>query len=69
MSKKDDFFCPGRVGNKDSFKVEVLIKLVPDELVIYNVLESVFMDLRGNLVPFFIDHAQLHKSELLRVKF
>jgi len=40
-----------------------------DEPEIYEDLESVFIDLRNNLVPFFIESSQFHKSELLRVKF
>jgi 16S rRNA processing protein RimM len=67
--KKEDCFFLGKVVKKYSFKGELLIKLDTDEPELYEALESIFIDLRGTLIPFFIENSQLHKSELLRVKF
>lgn len=68
MEKKDCFYV-GKIVKKYSFKGELLIKLDSDEPEIYEGMDSIFVDLRNNLVPFFIESSQLHKSELLRVKF
>jgi len=66
---KDECFFLGKIVKKYSFKGELLIKLDTDEPNLYENLDSIFIDLRGNFIPFFIESSQLHKSELLRVKF
>lgn len=68
MQKKDCFYL-GKIVKKYSFKGEVLIKLDTDEPELYEHLDALFIDLRNSLVPFFIQSSQLHRSELLRVKF
>ncbi len=46
-----------------------MAKLDTDEPALYDNLDAIFIDLRGNLVPFFVVSSQLHKSNLLRLKF
>jgi 16S rRNA processing protein RimM len=67
--KKDECFYLGKIVKKYSFKGELLAKLETDEPQIYQELDAVFIDFRGRLIPYFIEQSQLHKSNLLRLKF
>lgn len=67
--KKEDCFYLGKIVKKYSFKGELLAKLDTDEPELYENLDAIFIDLRGNLVPFFLESSQLHKTELLRLNF
>lgn len=45
-----------------------MVKLDTDQPEIYADLDAVFVQLKNNLIPFFIERSQLHKSSLLRIK-
>lgn len=67
--KKDDCFYLGKIVKKYSFKGEVLAKLDTDQPELYEHLNAIFINHKNSLVPFFIERSQLHKSDLLRLKF
>jgi 16S rRNA processing protein RimM len=67
--RKEDCFYLGKIVRKHSFRGEVVIKLDTDEPELYQEMESIFVDLGNNLVPFFIQKSLLQKGNQLRVRF
>ena len=68
MTKEDCFYL-GKIVKKYSFKGELLIKLDTDQPELYEQIDALFIAYRNTFLPYFIEQSQLHKSDLLRVKF
>lgn len=68
MDKKDCFYL-GKITKKYSFKGEIILNLDTDEPNLYQNMLSVFVDLNGKIVPYFIERSSLHKKKSIRIKF
>jgi 16S rRNA processing protein RimM len=67
--QKEACFYVGRIVRKYSFKGEVIIKIDKDTPEIITELESVFIAIGDNLIPFFMEKISWQKQLQLRVKF
>ena len=67
--RKEECFYLGKIAKKFSFKGEVLAYLDTDEPELYENMESVFVEINNNLVPYFIKNSSLHKNDFLRIRF
>ncbi len=68
MKLKDCYFI-GHISRKHGFKGDLLIKLDVDDPSKYKNLESVFVDKKGRLVPFFINACKLTQKGFLHIHF
>ena len=67
MEIKDCFYL-GKITKKHSFKGELVINLDTDEPEIYEYLQSVFININGKLIPYFIEKSTLQKKSTLSKK-
>ncbi len=67
--KKEDAYYLGKIVKKHGIKGDLLAKIDTDEPELYENMESVFLDIKGKLVPYFLNHSSLHKATTLRLDF
>jgi len=66
---KDDFYYLGKILKPYGNKGQLQVHLDVDEPETYTTLESVFLDLHGERVPFFIDSLELRGSQKAIIHF
>jgi len=66
---KDDFFYLGKVLKTHGNKGQVMVLLDVDDPEEYESLESVYLDLQGERIPFFIGSLELKHNRKAVVKF
>lgn len=64
-----DCYYLGTIVRTHGLKGHLVIKLDTDQPDIYENLESVFLDINGIPVPFFISECNLHNGGTLKIKF
>ncbi len=67
--KRDDCFELGHIARTRSYKGEVIVYLDTDNPGEYLEMESVFVEIKQQLVPFFIEQILPHKKNNVRIKF
>lgn len=69
MFQKEDCFRLGHVSKAHGYKGEVSIFLDVDDPYDYKELESVFVEIDGKLIPFFLEYIRLRNNSYAVVKF
>jgi len=66
---KDDFYYLGKILKTYGNKGQVLVHLDVDDTENYDELQSVYLDLHGERIPFFIDSLELKHNKNAVVHF
>lgn len=67
--KKEDCYFLGKITRRHGLQGNVFLKLDTDQPEMYNKLASVFIEINGLLVPFFIAKQSWSKNETLIISF
>lgn len=67
--KKEDCYLLGKITRRRGLKGNVVLKLDTDQPEMYQKLSSIFVEINGLLVPFFVEKAQWSKHDALTISF
>lgn len=67
--RKEDCYFLGKITRKHGLSGNVILKLDTDQPEFYNKLESIFVEINGLLVPFFIEKSSWSKNDALNILF
>lgn len=65
--RKEDCYFLGKITRKHGLSGNVILKLDTDQPEFYNKLESIFVEINGLLVPFFIEKSSWSKNDALNI--
>jgi len=69
IMKKEDCYFLGKITRKHGLQGNVILKLDTDQPEMYHKMDSVFLEINGLLVPFFIDKQQWQKADAKIISF
>lgn len=67
--RKEDCYFLGKITRKHGLSGNVILKLDTDQPELYKKLESIFVEINGLLVPFFIEKVAWSKQDSLNLLF
>ncbi|WP_370895348.1 ribosome maturation factor RimM [Chryseobacterium gossypii] len=67
--RKEDCYFLGKITRRHGLSGNVILKLDTDQPELYNKLESIFVEINGLLVPFFIEKTSWSKADALNISF
>ncbi|MEN4759253.1 MULTISPECIES: ribosome maturation factor RimM [unclassified Chryseobacterium] len=67
--RKEDCYLLGKITRRHGLAGNVILKLDTDQPELYNKLESIFVEINGLLVPFFIAKSAWSKLDALNIAF
>jgi len=67
--RKEDCYFLGKITRRHGLAGNVILKLDTDQPELYNKLESIFVEINGLLVPFFIEKLSWSKLDALNLAF
>ncbi|MDH6250734.1 16S rRNA processing protein RimM [Chryseobacterium sp. H1D6B] len=67
--RKEDCYFLGKITRRHGLAGNVILKLDTDQPELYNKLESIFVEINGLLVPFFIERLSWSKLDALNIYF
>lgn len=67
--RKEDCYLLGKITRRHGLSGNVILKLDTDQPELYNKLGSIFVEINGLLVPFFIEKSSWSKLDALNISF
>ena len=67
--KKDDCYFLGKITRRHGLQGNVFLKLDTDQPEMYNKLDSIFIEINGLLVPFFVAKQSWSKGDTLIISY